>query len=381
MPNVLETRRKSAADELNTVVTEIENYLQREDADAESADYVALREQRDAAQNRLADALATLEARRLASTKPVAPTGENLSDMRRVLREYDRGNSERFGVGYDLEALLHRELQTGDPYFTPSPTRIQVPSLPSLTPSLSLVSTVQSGQKYDFVVPPPVVAASTVAEGAQKPTRTWTSTQVEGTLETDAHLIDVSRQTLEDDASAERTLRAWLVDGVKLAQDAKVQAAIAGATGTQTATGATVAEGLRNAKAVLSGLGITANAAYLSPGDAAALDLGQAGVPGYSGVGTVWGMTIVESPAIADGAPIVGSMKQAVYLLYRSSISTYLTDSGMTQETTPRDRFSHNLIGILGEGRSRAHVVAPQLLVKVTVAAVSESEAARAPRK
>jgi hypothetical protein len=39
----------------------------------------------------------------------------------------------------------------------------------------------------------------------------------------------------------------------------------------------------------------------------------------------------------------------------------------MTVETTPRDRFSNNILGILGEGRSKVHVVQPKLLVKCTV--------------
>lgn len=363
--NILETRRRAAADELNHIVSEMETYLQREDADAESADYVALREQRDAAQTTLADLLSTIDARRMAQTKPTTPGGEQLSPMRQVLREYDRGISPRFNVEYELQ----RELQTGDPYFTPNPTRIQVATLPVLTPSLDLVRTVQTGQNYSFVVPPPPALASTVAEGAQKPTRTWDSTEVTGTLETDAHLIDVTRQTLEDDASAERTLRAWLVDGVRLQQDAKAQAAIAGATGTLTATGDSVASAVRAGKAELSAVGIVASAVYMHPDDAAALDLETLSAvnPAPNGVSTLWGMRIVESPAIAVGVPIVGAMSQAVYLLYRNSISTYITDSGMTQETTPRDRFSHNLLGILGEGRSRAHVVQPQLLVKCTV--------------
>lgn len=367
MPNVLETQRRHAAEELGGIVTEIETYLARDDADTESAEYVALREQRDQAQTTLADLIATIDARRLAQHTPANAGGEQLSQMRQVLREYDRGISQRFNVEYELQ----RELQTGDPYFTPNPTRIQVATLPVNTPSLDLVRSVQTGQNYSFVVPPPPALASTVAEGTQKPTRTWDSTPVTGTLETDAHLIDVTRQTLEDDASAERTLRAWLVDGVRLKQDAKAQAAIAGATGTLTATGETVAAATRAGKAELSAIGIIATAVYLHPDDAAALDLETLSAvnPAPNGVSSLWGMRLVESPAIAVGVPVVGSIGQAVYLLYRSSISTYITDSGMTQETTPRDRFSHNLLGILGEGRSRAHVVQPGLLVKCTVTA------------
>lgn len=365
MPNVLETQRRHAAEELGSIVTEIETYLARADADTESGDYVSLREQRDAAQTTLADLVATIDARRLAQSTPVTPGGEQLSPMRQVLREYDRGISPRFNVEYELQ----RELQTGDPYFTPSPTRIQVATLPVITPTLDLVRAVATGQNYSFVVPPPPVQASTVAEGAQKPTRTWDSSDVTGTLETDAHLIDVTRQTLEDDATAERTLRAWLVDGVRLAQDAKAAAAIAGATGTLTATGASVAAAVRAGKAELSAVGIIATAVYMNPDDAAELDLSTLSAvnPAPSGLSSVWNMRIVESPAITAGVPVVGAISQAVYLLYRNTIQTYITDSGMTQETTPRDRFSHNLLGILGEGRSRAHVVQPKLLVKCTV--------------
>lgn len=365
MPSILESRQRSAASDLQGIVGEIETYLSRDDADTTASEYVALRESREAAEATLADLTASLNARRLAQT-PAQPTanGEPISEFRRVLREYDRGRSERVAIPYDLTL---RETQTDDPYFGQAASRITVPSVAVYTPSLDLVTKVQTSNLYDFVVPPPVVAASTVAEGAKKPTVPWVGTKVSGELETDALIVDVSRQTLEDDASAERTLRQWLTDGVRLRQDQKVAAAIAGATGTQTATGGTVAEGLRNGKAELSALGVQATAAYLNPEDAAALDLGLQADNALAGVGVAYGMRIVESPAVGVGAPIVGSLAQAVYLLYRSSISTWLTDSGATDEATPRERFNHNLIGCLGEGRSKAAVVAPQLLCKVTV--------------
>lgn len=370
MASSLEQLQRSAAAELEDLTSRGADMAAQDDFDFTSAPYLALKEATEAARVRHAELTNMLKARDFAqlSRRPAgrtpAPTGED--EFGRVLREYDRGNSPRFAIPYTIE----RELQTGDPYFTPSPTRIPVSSAPFLTPSLDLVRTVPVGShNYDFVVPPPVEAAGTVPEGAKKPTRDWVATKVSGTLETDAHIIDVTRQTLEDDATAERMLRAWLADGVRMRQNAKVDAAIAGATGTGTATGATVAEGLRNGKAVLSGLGLPATAAYLNPSDAAELDLGAYTAQGdVSGYQTVWGMRVVESNAITANAPIVGSMANAVYLLYRNAISTYLTDSGTTDEATPRDRFSHNLIGILAEGRSRAHVVFPQALVKVTVA-------------
>lgn len=363
MPSILETRQRSAANDLQSVVKEIETFLGSDDADTTSSEYVALRESREAAEARLADLTASLNARRLAET-PAQSTvnGEAISEFRRVLREYDRGNSQRVSLPYVL-----RELQTGDPHFTPNPSRISVGTLPVLTPSLDVVSTVQTGNTYDFTVPPPPEAATTTPEGSKKRTIDWVSSNVSGTLETDALIIDVTRQTLEDDASAESTLRTWLVDGVRLKQDAKVQAAIAGATGTQTATGATIEEALRKGKSALSGLGITATAAYLHPDDAADLDMATIAATGLQGNASAWNMRVIESPAIAVGAPIVGSMAQAVYLLYRNAIQTYLTDSGTTDEVTPRDRFSHNLLGILGEGRSKAHVVQPALLCKCTV--------------
>lgn len=359
-----ETRRQAIAAELKQTVDDIQAFQARPGADVQSDEYRALRERRGTLQESLTDAIATLEARKLAQFTPARPDNGGVSDMRRVLREYDRGNSERFDVPYEL-----RELQTGDPYFTPPPTRIPVASLPVLTPSLDLVRSVQTANQYDFVVPPPISSvANDVVEGAKKPTTDWVSTKVSGSLTTQAVIIDTTRQTLEDDASAERTLRAWLTDAVRGKQDRNVAAAIAGATGTGTATGASVAEGLRNAKAELSELGLPATAAYLHPSDAAELDLGAYTANGdVSGFSTVWGMRIVESTSIAVNAPIVGAMSTAVYFLYRNAIATYLTDTGTTDEVTPRDRFSHNLIGILAEGRSKAHVVFPQALVKVTI--------------
>jgi hypothetical protein len=227
-----------------------------------------------------------------------------------------------------------------------------------------------TGQNYDFTVPPPPVAAVTVAEGSKKARVEFTSTQVSGSLETDAHILDVSRQTLEDDAAAEATLKSWLAEGVRLKQDAKAAAAIAGAAGTGSATGPSLLEAIRNGKASLSNLRITATAVYVNPDDAAAIDVAAMsnGHTGPVGLGSVWGLTVIENPGITAGTAIVGSMSQAVYLCYRSSISTYITDSGQTMEDAARDRFSHNILGILGEGRSKVHVVQPKLLVKCTVA-------------
>lgn len=365
--SILESRRTTLSEELAGIATQAEQLMGADSFDPEDAAYVALRESRESVEAQLADVNATIAARALA----LAPTpnrterGEQISDFRRILREYDRGHSDRV----DIEYLL-RELQTGDPYFTPAPTRIQVATLPTITPTLDSLRQVAVGSNnYDFVVPPPPVRASTVPEGGQKPTRTWDSEKVVGTLETDAHIVDVSRQTLEDDATAERTLRNWMVEGVRLQQDYKAQTVVAGATGTLTASGDSILGALRAGKSALSGIGIRATTAHLNPEDAATADIDAmtSGHTGPEGLTTIWGMTIVENPAIAVGAPIVGDMRNAVYFVYRSAISTYLTDSGMTQETTPRDRFSHNLLGILGEGRSRVHIVQPQLLVKCTV--------------
>lgn len=377
MSTILESRQRSAANELRSIVGEIEGFLSRDDADTEGSEYVALRESREAAEAHLADITANLAARRLAEAPapPVLVNGEQVSAFRRVLREYGpggRGHSEKVDIPYSVL----RELQTGDPYFTNAPTRIQVAQLPVITPSLDSINAVQvGGNAYDFVVPTAVVLADTVAEGAKKNTRTWAASKVSGTLQTQAHIVDTTRQTLEDDANAETTLRAWLSDGVRAKQDAEAAAAIAGATGTLTATGATLLGAIRAGKAKLSGAGVQATAVHIHPDDAAAIDLEAmaSGHTGPEGVPVVFGMTVVENPAIGVGTPLVGALKQAVYFLYRASVQTYLTDSGMTDEATPRDRFSHNLIGILAEGRSRTHVVSPTLLVKVSVAPLARA--------
>jgi hypothetical protein len=369
MPSILETRRTSYAASLQELVTRAETMMGASDFDADGAEYQELRAEREASEAQLADVDATLRARELAAARP-AVQGEQLSDVRRVLREYDRGHSERFDVTYDLERA-YAPITTSDVAFLQDPTRLSVPTIAVYTPSLDAVRRVQTANAFDFVVPPPPIPAATVPELQQKPPVEFKASRVEGKLETDAHILDVSRQTLEDDASAERLLRAWLVEGVRLRQDAKVAAAIAGAVGTGTATGVSLMAAIRAGKAELSKLGIRATTVTIHPDDAATADLEAmtGGHTGPAGVSSYWGMNVIENPAVSVGAPIVGALSQALYFMYRSAINTYLTDSGMTVETVPRDRFSHNILGILGEGRSKAALVQPRLLVKCTVAA------------
>jgi hypothetical protein len=377
MPSsILDQRRRSAAEDLQGIVSQAENMMARDDFDPESTEYTALREQREATEARLADVLATMNARALAEGPAPARRDSHgdISPIRQILREYDRGNSDRFDVEYEVQRA-YAVLKTTEGLFTNPPTRVGVDALPVFTPSLDAVRAVPTLNTYSFTVPPPPVAAGgPIAEGDAKPPALFVSAKVDGTLETDAHILDVTRQTLEDDATAEAFLRQWLTEGVRLKQDAKVAAAIAGATGTLTATvpktGGNLLQAIRLGKAELSKLGIRATAVYLNPEDAAAADITAmtVGHTGPTGLTDYWGMTPIENPGITKGTAVVGSIAQAVILAYRSAIATYLTDSGMTVETVPVDRFSHNIIGILGEGRSKVHVVQPKLLVKCSVA-------------
>ena len=373
--NILDQRRRSAAEDLQGIVAQAENMMARDDFDPESTEYVALREQREATEARLSDVIATMSARALAEGPAPARRDAHgdISPIRQILREYDRGNSDRFDIGYEIQRA-YAVLDTGEDMFSPNPTRITVDQLPVYTPTLDSVRAVPTGNSYDFLVPPPPVVAVTVPEGTAKPAVSFVSAKVAGSLETDAHILDVTRQMLEDDSTAERFLRTWLTEGVKLKQDAKAAAAIAGATGTGTAeaaSGSNLLAAIRLGKAELSKLGIRATAVYINPEDAAEADITAmtVGHTGPNDLADYWGLTPIENPGITQGTAIVGAMPQAVYLCYRNSINTYLTDSGMTVETVPRDRFSNNIIGILGEGRSKVHVVQPKLLVKCTVAA------------
>jgi hypothetical protein len=369
---ILEQRRRSAAEDLQGIVTQAENMMARDDFDPESTEYTALREQRETTEARLADVTATINARNLAAGPAPTPRDQSgdISPIRQILREYDRGNSDRFDIGYEIQRA-YAVLTTTEAAFAQNPTRIPVAPLPVYTPTLDAILAVPTSNLYDFVVPPPPIAAATVAELGLKPGVDFESAKVSGSLETDAHILDVSRQTLEDDAAAERMLRAWLTDGVRLRQEAKAGAAVAGAVGTLTATGPTLQASIRNGKATLSALGIRATAVNINPADAAiadieAMELGHTGPDGYS---SYWGMIVIENAGIPVGAPVVGALGSAVVMAYRNAINTYLTDSGMTVEAVPRDRFSSNILGILGEGRSKVHVVQPKLLVKCTVVA------------
>jgi hypothetical protein len=368
---ILENKRDEHAKALRELVTESEGFMSKENFDPKDSEYVALREKREKMEDNLSDVIATIAARRLAlppSKSDPNSGGRQESACMKVLREYDgRGNSEMWDFEYVLRA--YAVLKTSEPLFDQNPTRID-PGTPDLwTPSLDSVSRIPSSNKFDFTVPPLPKPAGSVAELEAKPAALFSSRRVQGELGTDAHILDVSRQTLEDDSTAEQMLRVWLTQGVTLRQDAKVASAIAGAVGTLTADGIGVAAAIRNGQAVLSSEGIRATHVHMNPLDASALDQAAA-MQMHTGpllITSPWSLARIENPAIPIGQPIVGSMQMAVYLLYRSAISTYLTDAGLTVEDTPRDRFRHNIFGVLGEGRSHVEVVRPELLVRCTV--------------
>jgi len=95
----------------------------------------------------------------------------------------------------------------------------------------------------------------------------------------------------------------------------------------------------------------------------------------------VWGVTLIASPAVAAGTVFVGDFKAAVLHLQRSAASIDITDSGMSVETTPRDRFTHNLYGLRGEARYKTVLQQPKAICKVTVTALAADEAAADDKK
>ena len=73
---------------------------------------------------------------------------------------------------------------------------------------------------------------------------------------------------------------------------------------------------------------------------------------------------------MAAGTVFVGDFKAGVLHIQRSSASVDITDSGMSVETTPRDRFTHNLYGLRAEARYKTILQQPKAIVKVTVTAL-----------
>lgn len=347
-----------------TRCAEIDSQLTEYNAQAESARaYATLRaelETRDAAQP-------ATPARTQLQTRE-ASWGERFVESDAFLNYPGAGTSRRVELPFDLEQRAAIDLATlpQNPYtYTPANYTYQSP----LLDIIGKVTTSQNGVQWVQWTPNPQAAATVVAEGALKPEAAMTATVVPGTLETYAHWKAITRQALEDIPQIRSTVENRLRQGLVVALEEAVSAALLAApippvTGSAAAND-TLLGTIRVGVATVQAAGYGApNAVLLNPEDWAALDvatIGNAG--GASGQSGFWGMRAVAVPSIPAGTALVGNFATAVQLFTRGAAEVFLSDSHS-------DYMIRNLLLLLAEIRALATVPDPAAAAKCTVGVI-----------
>ena len=271
------------------------------------------------------------------------------------------GQSARFDVGGYLEtraAITTANLSI--PHFVWTPIEQQFRSI-----LLDVVNhvTVSSGV-VDWVEIGPDPVAAVVAEGAAKPEATLTFTPKTASLETLAHWVQITRQSLDDAAYIRSLIEGKLRRGLLAKAEADMAAAIdAAATSTATATAAAggLLTAIRKGIGTVQASGYDPNAVLLNPADYASLDVD---VMGKTDAGPVtsqqfWGLRPVASNSITAGEAYVGDFMAGATLFDRGVSSVFVSDSHASL-------FISNILVILAETRVKSVVDEPLAICECT---------------
>lgn len=368
-------RRNAAAEELAKLTEQAETLLTREGFDPDSEQWATLQADLAARREDVERMDGILDTSALTAARPTP--GRDPDDWAGELLQAARENRPAREALVPLNRA-YSVLTSTTPAFKADTVTLRPAGSEwnLLTPLIDASTVVNvSTNSYRYITLPPPVAAVTLAENAKKTAVEFVSTEVTGTLAKAAHILDVTQETLEDDPQARTILSRWLMDGVNRKMEADAETVLVSGSGylTATATGTNgIAAGIRNGIATLQANGLAANAAALNPADWATLDMGIFNAAGSNSQtvtqGTVWGgVRLIAVPSITVGTVFVGDFKTGFLHVQRSTASVDITDSGMSVETTARDRFQHNLYGFRAEARYKTLLQQPKAIVKVTV--------------
>jgi HK97 family phage major capsid protein len=206
-------------------------------------------------------------------------------------------------------------------------------------------------------------AAAIVAEGAVKPTSTYTVVRIDDKLDVIAHLSEaVPRFWLADNPALQQFLSNELAYGLALAVEAMAIADIAGTSGIQSnAWSTSVLQTLRKSVTKLEANGYPPATFVLHPSDWEAIELALLstsavefqGLPFDAQRRTLWGLAVTLSNAqtagvghtLAAGAVGLNTDTQGVQIAY--------------SETSNSDDWSKNLIRARCEGRYATSILQP----------------------
>ncbi|MFI2577704.1 phage major capsid protein [Streptomyces rochei] len=215
------------------------------------------------------------------------------------------------------------------------------------------------------------------AGGGYKPESGLALAKISTTVKTIAHWLPATKRALADAGQVRTLIDEFLRYG--LAEELEDQVmngdgtgenfeGINTVSGTQSqAYDTDILTTLRKAKTKVRTVGRSRATAYvMNPADWEKVDLLQDnearyyfGGPAREGQPTVWGLPVVESEAVVEGAPWVGAWNKAV--LWRREQAT------ITATDSHADFFIRNLVAILGEERDGFGVLQPNAFVEIDI--------------
>jgi HK97 family phage major capsid protein len=243
-------------------------------------------------------------------------------------------------------------------------------------PLLSLVGRIEvSSNAVEIVtVSDASTGADVVAEGAQKPEVTWTTSASTVTLQTIAGWSKYTRQTLQDIPAMRDVIDQKIRRSIDLRLNTLASTALgtafSGGNSTTGASGVSLLTLIRGAVADLQVRGIQPTAVLLNPADYAALDIEMLGKPlGAATInGSFFGLVPVPVPSLAAGTAIVGDVGDGLTWFYKAGLSLYTTDSDITGAgSTAASDFRANILTTLGEVRGIFAVTDASVLQRVIV--------------
>lgn len=290
--------------------------------------------------------------------------GESFIDSEAFKNYPGGGTSQRITVPMDLE----RRATITTSIVPQVPTMYSPPTYTFDSPLLNVCGKITtSGNAVSWVqwTPNPQAAASLVLEGDLKPEANMTATPQTASLATYAHHKEITRQALEDLPQIRSIVEGRLRQGIVVALEDAVIAALVAAT-LPAVTGASLLASIRVGISTVQSAGfVRPNAIVLNPADAAQIDVDMltGTLNGAVVNGTYWGLPVIPSNDVAAGTAYVGDFGTGVQLFNRGQTDVYLSDSHA-------DYFLRNILSLLAETRALATVPEPLALAECTVTVV-----------
>lgn len=230
------------------------------------------------------------------------------------------------------------------------------------TPLLDAIPKVPvTTNSVDIVVVSEFTGSDVVAEGADKPEASFTTTVTPTPLETIAGWVQYSRQLAADAVAIASLINNGLTRDILRKLNGEIQDGIAAASipTTTGAAGVAAVGVVRQAMAEIETAGYNPSAVLGSPALMASLDMDLLALGGASAAtygGGVWGLQRIPVPGLAS--LYVFDLQAALVLFQRTGIEVYTTDSDIVGAgSTAKSAFRSNVLTTLAEARAKSAVV------------------------